>query len=134
MMRSLRLLGVGLLCAAMAAVAAPAPAQQSLQAGIDDRPYDGKLMRLSEILGAVHYLRELCGFNEGQMWRDQMRELLRTEASTAIRRARLVQSFNQGYNGYSRTYRTCTESARTAIARFMEEGKLLTAALLNENR
>ena len=25
----------------------------------DDRPYDNKLMRLAEILGAVHYLREL---------------------------------------------------------------------------
>ncbi len=29
----------------------------------DARPYDDKLMRLSEILGAVHYLRELCGAN-----------------------------------------------------------------------
>ena len=31
------------------------------------KPYDEKLVRLSEILGAVHYLRELCGSNDGQL-------------------------------------------------------------------
>ena len=28
-------------------------------------PYDGDLQRLSEILGALHYLRGICGSNEG---------------------------------------------------------------------
>ena len=37
------------------------PAIASAQLTSDDRPYDNKLLRLSEILGAVHYLRELCG-------------------------------------------------------------------------
>ena len=78
----------------------------------DSKPYDDKLMRLSEILGAVHYLRELCGANDGQMWRDRMRELMDTEGSSALRRARLTRSFNKGYYGYSRTYKSCTASAR----------------------
>lgn len=111
-----------------------AAAQQLPQATADDRPYDDKLLRLSEILGAIHYLRELCGADEGQKWRQQMRELVRAEGSTAIRRARLVNGFNHGYRGYSRTYRTCTESARTAVARFMEEGALLSQSLVRENR
>src|SRR6185369_17805451 len=59
----------------------------------DDRPYDAKLLRLAEILGAVHYLRELCGAQEGQLWRDQMKEIVRNEGSTAVRRAKLVSSF-----------------------------------------
>src|SRR5680860_297605 len=63
----------------------------------DDRPYDNKLMRLAEILGAVHYLRELCGAQEGQLWREQMKEILRNEGTTAVRRAKLVNSFNDGY-------------------------------------
>jgi uncharacterized protein (TIGR02301 family) len=88
----------------------------------DTRPYDDKLLRLSEILGAVHYLRELCGANEGQHWRDRMKELMDTEGSTALRRAKLTRSFNNGYRSYSRTYSACSPSAQTAINRFLAEG------------
>jgi uncharacterized protein (TIGR02301 family) len=95
----------------------------------DDRPYDNKLMRLAEILGAVHYLRELCGAEEGQLWRDQMKDILRNEGTTAVRRAKLVNSFNDGYRGYRRTYRTCTQSARLATRRFSTEGAQIAAAL-----
>lgn len=111
-----------------AGAAGPAPAQpQSLP---DERPYDEQLLRLSEILGAIHYLRELCGADEGQLWRNQMKEILRSEGSTAIRRAMLARSFNKGYRGYRRTYRSCNESARKAIERFMEEGESLASVLI----
>jgi uncharacterized protein (TIGR02301 family) len=95
-----------------------------------DKPYDDRLMRLSEILGAVHYLRELCGANEGQVWRDKMRELLDAEGSTALRRARLTRSFNQGYQSYSKTHRGCTSTAQTAISRFMSEGVQIAEGLV----
>jgi uncharacterized protein (TIGR02301 family) len=95
----------------------------------DDRPYDNKLMRLAEILGAVHYLRELCGANEGQLWRDEMKEILKNEGTTAVRRAKLVNSFNDGYRGYRRTYRSCTQSATLATARFSTEGAQIAASL-----
>ena len=88
----------------------------------DARPYDDKLMRLAEILGAVHYLRELCSANDGQLWRDRMKELIDTEGGTAIRRARLTRSFNQGYRSYRRTYVTCTPTAQSSIERFLAEG------------
>jgi uncharacterized protein (TIGR02301 family) len=95
----------------------------------DDRPYDNKLMRLAEILGAVHYLRELCGADEGQLWRDQMKAILKNEGTTAVRRAKLVKSFNDGYRGYRRTYRTCTQSATIATKRFSTEGAQIASAL-----
>jgi uncharacterized protein (TIGR02301 family) len=95
----------------------------------DSRPYDDKLLRLSEILGAIHYLRELCGASEGQVWRDRMRELMDAEGSSALRRAKLTQSFNNRYRSYSRTYNNCTPSARTAISRFLSEGADLADAL-----
>ncbi|WP_295556299.1 TIGR02301 family protein [uncultured Hyphomicrobium sp.] len=88
----------------------------------DAKPYDDKLMRLAEILGAVHYLRELCSANDGQLWREKMKELLDTEGGTAIRRARLTRSFNQGYRSYRRTYVTCTPTAQSSIERFLAEG------------
>ena len=49
-------------------VAAPASAVPAT----DGKPYDDRLMRLAEILGAVHYLRELCGSGDGQLWRERM--------------------------------------------------------------
>ena len=99
----------------------------------DSRPYDPKLLRLAEILGAIHYLRELCGANEGQFWRDTMQELMKTEGSTAIRRSRLTRSFNQGYRSYSRTYNVCTPSARSTIDRFLTEGAEIADGLSTGN-
>jgi len=98
--------------------------------GPDTRPYDERLMRLSEILGAIHYLRELCGSTDGQAWRDRMKELMDAEGSTALRRAKLTRSFNNGYRSYSRTYNNCTPSAQTAIARFLAEGAEIAEALI----
>lgn len=101
-----------------------------VHAASDVKPYDDKLMRLSEILGAVHYLRELCGANEGQYWRDRMRELTDAEGTSALRRAKLARAFNQGYRSYSRTYNTCSPSAQTAITRFLGEGTQISEGLV----
>jgi uncharacterized protein (TIGR02301 family) len=114
---------------ALAAIAAAGSASAQQGPASDARPYDDKLMRLSEILGAVHYLRELCGANDGQKWRDQMKELMDNEGSTALRRARLTRSFNNGYRSYSRTYSVCSTSAQTAIARFLTEGAEIAETL-----
>jgi uncharacterized protein (TIGR02301 family) len=114
----------------MALAAAFALAPHASRAGPDIKPYDDKLLRLAEILGAVHYLRELCSANEGQYWRDRMRELTDAEGSTALRRAKLSRAFNQGYRSYSRTYNTCSPSAQTAITRFLAEGTQLSEALV----
>ena len=58
-----------------------------------------------------------------------MEEIVKYEGTTAVRRAKLVNSFNDGYRGYRRTYRSCTESASLAIARFTEEGAEIAAVL-----
>ena len=96
----------------------------------DTRPYDRQLFRLAEILGAVHYLRELCDAKEGQQWRDQMKGLLTAEGGTAVRRARLTRSFNNGYRSYSRTYVNCTPSAKSAITKFLTEGVEISETLI----
>ncbi|HWA50504.1 MAG TPA: TIGR02301 family protein [Dongiaceae bacterium] len=113
---------VRLICAVLLAIMLAAGAHAQAASDADSRPYDDKLLRLSEVLGAIHYLRELCGASEGQLWRDRMKELMDAEGSSALRRAKLTQSFNNGYRSYSRTYSTCTPSARTAISRFLAEG------------
>jgi uncharacterized protein (TIGR02301 family) len=112
-------------------IQAPPPAAA---AGPDTKPYDSQLFRLAEILGAIHYLRDLCGAGEGQLWRDQMRNIVASEGTNPLRRARLVESFNRGYRGYSRTYRTCTRPAIVAIDRFMEQGASLSEAMVAADR
>jgi uncharacterized protein (TIGR02301 family) len=111
----------------------PAAAPQH-PAGPDDRPYDTQIFRLAEILGTLHYLRELCGANEGQVWREHMRELVASEGTSALRRAKLVDSFNRGYRDYSRTYRTCTQPALVAIQRFMDQATAISEGLIANDK
>jgi uncharacterized protein (TIGR02301 family) len=100
----------------LAAGAGPCAAQ-SVRA-----PYESDLQRLAEILGALHYLRALCGANEGQTWRNEMQALVDAEAPGGERRDRLIASFNRGYRGFQQTYRTCTPAADLAIRRYLDEG------------
>lgn len=100
----------------------PAQAQNAV-------PFDKDLQRLSEILGSLHYLREICGANEGQKWRQQMEALLTAEAPSGQRHDQLVARFNDGYRGFRQTYRTCTPTARVAIRRFLEEGTKISRDL-----
>src|SRR3954447_21173032 len=85
-------------------------------------PFDGELSRLSEILGALHYLRGICGANEGQTWRNEMQALIEAEVPSGDRRERMVASFNRGYRAFQQSYRTCTPAADLAIRRYLEEG------------
>ena len=85
-------------------------------------PFDADLQRLSEILGALHYLRGICGANEGPKWRNEMQALVDAEAPSGERRSRLITSFNRGYRGFQQTYRSCTPAADTAIRRYLDEG------------
>lgn len=89
-------------------------------------PFDGDLQRLSEILGALHYLRDLCGAKEGQKWRNEMQALIEAETSAGERRTRIVASFNRGYRSFQQTYRTCTPAADFAIRRYLEEGSKIS--------
>lgn len=99
------------LVVAMATARAQAPA-----------PFDANLQRLAEIMGALHYLRALCGANEGPKWRNEVQALIDAEAPSGDRRTRMVASFNRGYRSFQQTYRTCTPAADLVIRRYLEEG------------
>lgn len=91
--------------------------------------YEKQMMRLSEILGSLHYLRELCGANEGQKWREQMQKMLAAEEPTDERRALLIASFNQGFRGFQEVYRDCTDAAVEANNRYIAEGRKLAGEI-----
>jgi uncharacterized protein (TIGR02301 family) len=85
-------------------------------------PYDPDLERLSEILGALHFLRGICNSNDGQKWRNEAQALIDAEAPTGNRHDEMVASFNRGYRGFQESYRTCTPAADVVIHRYMQEG------------
>lgn len=91
--------------------------------------YESEMMRLSEILGALHYLRELCGADEGQQWRERMQTLIEKEEPTDERRAKLIARFNQGFRGFRETYRECTAAAIEANNRYVQEGAKIAATI-----
>jgi len=84
--------------------------------------FEADLARLSEILGALHHLRAVCGANDGQKWRNEMQALVDSEAQAPGRRAKMIASFNRGYRGFQQTYRSCTPAADIAIRRYLDEG------------
>src|SRR5262247_2592920 len=92
-------------------------------------PFDGDLQRLAEILGTLHYLRGICGSNEGGKWRNEMQALIDAETPSGDRRSRMIAGFNRGYNGFQQTYRTCTPAASVAIRRYIEEGSKISRDL-----
>src|SRR3979411_1298265 len=69
-------------------------------------PFDGDLQRLAEILGTLHYLRGICGSNEGAKGRNDMQSLVDSETPSGDRPTRMIAGFNRGYNGFQQTYRT----------------------------
>lgn len=93
--------------------------------------YDNQMMRLAEILGALHYLRELCGAKEEQLWRDEMKNLIEQEEPTVERRAMLTARFNRGFRGYREIYRTCTAAAIEANKRYLRQGTRLAGEIPN---
>ena len=109
--------GIAALSIAFALAGAP-------QASAADSPFEGQLLRLAEILGSLHYLRNLCG-EPGNEWRGQMEALLEAENPDEARRARFVAGFNRGYRSFAGAYASCTPSAIEAVTRYMREGEAL---------
>ena len=95
-------------------VEAPAPVESP-------PPYEPQLLRLAEIIGALSYLRDLCGAGDGATFRAEFANLLETEGTSPERKETLAGAFNRGFRDYEMTYRACTPAARVVVARFLDE-------------
>lgn len=97
------------------------PAQESKPA-----PYDEQLARLSEILGAVQYLRTLCPASGSEEWRKSMGDLLKAETENEPpRRQRMTAAFNRGYRSFASIHTSCTAAAIVAEENYRNEGATL---------
>lgn len=106
--------------------AAPSPAQEE-----KPTPYDRRLIRLAEILGSVHYLRNLCLDQPEDGWRRSTQELIDKEAAgEPKRRERITAAFNRGYRTFASVYTRCTEPATLAEERYRAEGATLVSEIV----
>jgi uncharacterized protein (TIGR02301 family) len=102
-----------------------APVTEPSKSEMNDAPYEGPLLRLSEILGTLSYLRDLCGGKDGHNFRAQMGDLLAAESANEARRDRLAGAFNKGFMNFETVYRTCTPNAQSLMNSYIDEGGTL---------
>lgn len=103
-----------------------APGRAAVKVEAVPPPYETEMSRLAEILGALHYLRPLCGAADGVRWRGEMQDLIEAEQPPPARRDRMIASFNRSYVAYEHSYRSCTPAAALAIRRYLDEGGRLS--------
>lgn len=106
-----------------AGLVAPASAQAVIP------PYEDRLLRLSEIVGSIHYIRTLCAKRD-EGWRDKMQALIELEGEDAPSRARLTAAFNRGYRSFAAVHTKCNEVALEAEAQYRKEGLDLASAII----
>ncbi|HXT09316.1 MAG TPA: TIGR02301 family protein [Roseiarcus sp.] len=119
---------VAALALALAAVAAkPAPTPSPTR--VAPPPYEADLLRLSELMGALAYLRDLCHDGDGAEFRRRIAGLIDADPRPQEEKDQLAGAFNRGFGGYRLTYRTCTSNARTTIAAYLTESERLAKAV-----
>lgn len=117
------------------ALALPVPAQEPAPAPEPSAtekpaPYDDRLTRLSEVVGAVHYLRNLCHSDSEPEWRQALSDLMENETrAEPKRRARLTAAYNRGYRSFASVYTTCTAAAVRAEENYRNEGATLASEI-----
>ena len=99
------------------------------QVQIIEPPYEERLLRLSEIVGSVHYLRTLC-LKTDEGWRSKMEELINLEATDPQRRARFVAAFNRGYRSFASVHRKCNSVAIEAEELYRKQGLELASEII----
>ncbi|ACB94365.1 TIGR02301 family protein [Beijerinckia indica] len=93
-------------------------------------PYEGDLLRLAEILGALSYLETLCG-GRTENWSARMTALMEAEAGGEQEKERLAGAYNRGLRDYQLSYRLCTPNAQAIIARFFAEGARISHSVID---
>ena len=81
------------------------------------------------MLGALAYLRDLCGLGDSAEFRAKMAALLEAEAADEPRRDLLAGAYNKGFRDYAATYRACGPAAAAVIERYLNETARLAADL-----
>jgi uncharacterized protein (TIGR02301 family) len=92
-------------------------------------PYEPQILRVAAMMGALAYLRDLCGANDGAQFRIKMQALLAADGVAGPERDLIAGAYNKGFDDYRLTYRTCTPAAGEIIGRYLSETAKIAAEL-----
>jgi len=111
------------------AQAAPAPAAPTPPPQPIERPppYEPQLLKLAEMMGALAFLRDLCGAGDGADFRAKMAALLDADAVTESQRDLLAGAYNKGFQDYETACRVCSPNSHVVISRYLSETAKLAA-------
>jgi uncharacterized protein (TIGR02301 family) len=112
-----------------APAAKPAPTPSPSPTRSEPPAYEADLLRLSELMGALAYLRDLCNDGDGAQFRQRIAGLIESDPRPQEEKDRLAGAFNRGFDGYRLTYRVCTSNARATIAAYLAESQRLAKAV-----
>ena len=93
--------------------------------------YNNKFYRLSEILGSLHYLQNLC-YKKNMIWRISMIELIHDTKFDTKTKSQFYAAFNNAYRSFSLNYHQCTASSKWAHENYRLEAKKLIDELLHD--
>ena len=97
-------------------------------------PYEGDILKLSELMGSLAFLADLCPdlhdpAQNGAMWRQKAQSLLDTQAKSDTLKALMAGAYNRGYQDYEVNYHACTDVARTAFSHDLSAINRIASAL-----
>ena len=101
--------------------ASPSPTPSRAEAP----PYEADLLRLTELMGALAYLRDLCKDGDGEGFRNEVARLIAADARPQEEKDELAGAFNRGFDSYRMSYRVCTSNARATISAYLAESERL---------
>lgn len=88
-------------------------------------PYETDLLKVSEVMGGLALLQQVCAAPAAESWTERMRALMEAEGRSPAIRDRLAGAYNKGFRAYALMHRDCTPVSREAAARLAREGEAL---------
>lgn len=95
--------------------------------------YEKKMNRLSEVLGALQFLENLCNKKE-PYWRNYLEQLIKFQQATVEQKTQRIEFYNYGYQSLKENYTTCTSTALLAEKKYLTELNSAITELLEKYR
>lgn len=95
---------------------------------------DDGLTRLSQILGTIHHIRDVCGANDGPLWRNKMIDMINAAKLEPERRQALITQFNDAYYDARTGYPKCSGEAARRANMLFDEAQRLSSSLSDQRK
>ncbi len=90
-----------------------------------------RLVKISEVMGALHYLRGACYRPERTQWRSEFDLLLKQYRPSTSLRNRMNDAFHGAYVYHQRNYAGCTQDTAYRASKMADDGERLARKLAN---